>query len=91
MAAAAAGAAAALARATKASGVIVRVDVQSFREILERSPDGLVVHASGGFLTKHHRYLTSYKGLAFYTQTLKELSLPPRTDIVEADKIWIPD
>jgi CRP-like cAMP-binding protein len=83
--------AAAIVKATEASGVIVRGDVQSFREILERSPDGLVVHARAGFLTKHHRYLTSYKGLAFFTQTPKELSLSPTTEIVEADKIWIPD
>ncbi len=52
--------AAAIVKATEASGVIVRVDERSFRDILERNPDGLVVHASGGFLTKHHRYLTSY-------------------------------
>ncbi len=90
-AAAAAGAAAAIAKATKASGVIVRVSEQDFREILDRSRDGLVVHARGGFFTTHHRYLTSYKGLAFFTQVQKELSLPPTVDIVEAQKIWIPD
>lgn len=91
MSAAAAAAAAAVAQATKASGVIVRVDERGFRDILERSPEALVVHAQGGFLSKHHRYLTSYKGLAFYTQTPRPLALPPRTEIVEAKKIWIPD
>jgi hypothetical protein len=41
------------------------------------------------FSTKHH-YLTSYKGLLFYTRTQTSLPLPGAAEIVNANKIWIP-
>ena len=86
----AAGAAVAIAQATRASGVIVRVEPASFRLILERQEAPLVVHATGGFFTTSHQFLTSYKGLAFFTKTNMPLDLPADTEVVEAQKIWIP-
>jgi hypothetical protein len=47
--AAAAGAAAAIAQATKASGVIVRVNSDDFLQIVNRNSEPLVVEATGGF------------------------------------------
>jgi hypothetical protein len=41
---------AAVARATKASGVIVRVEPADFHSILARTAEPLVVHAGGGVL-----------------------------------------
>jgi hypothetical protein len=37
-----------------------------------------------------YRYLTSYKGLAFYTRARAPLDLPAGTELVQARKIWVP-
>jgi hypothetical protein len=89
-AAAGAGAAAATAQAIKASGVIVRVEPGDFLGILRRQPGALVVHATGGFLSTNYQYLTSYKGLAFFTKSSAPLDLPSGTELVQAKAIWIP-
>lgn len=88
---AAAAAAAAIAKAVKASGVIVRVESAEFEAVLGRVAEPLVVHATGGFFTPTHRYLTSYKGLAFWTKSGTPLPLPSGAEVVEAKKIWVPD
>ena len=87
---AAAGAAAAVAQAIKASGVIVRVEAEDFLGILKRQPGALVVHATGGFFSTNYQYLTSYKGLAFFTKASAPLNLPPGTELVQAKKFWMP-
>ena len=86
----AAAAAAARAKAIRASGTIVAVDSQEFLTILERHSEPLVIKAVGGVFTTTHRYLTSYKGLAFYTQSRSPLELPTHCEIISAQKIWIP-
>ena len=88
--AAGAAAAAAIANAIKASGVIVRVEPDDFLGILRRQPGALVVHATGGFFTTNYLYLTSYKGLAFFTTAPTPLDLPPGTELVQAKAIWVP-
>ena len=89
MSAGAAAAAAGIA-AIKASGVIVRVEPDDFVGLLKRQPGALVVHATGGFFSTDYRYLTSYKGLAFYTKARAPLDLPPGTELVRAKAIWVP-
>lgn len=86
----AAAAAAAITQATKASGVIVRVEPREFCRLLERQAAPLVVHAPGGFFSRSHQYLTSYKGLAFYTKSDAPLHLVGGTELIQANKIWIP-
>lgn len=88
--AAAGAAAAAIAQATKASGVIVRVEPDDFLGILRRQPNALVVQATGGFFTTSYQYLTSYKGLAFFTKSPVPLDLPSGTEVVQAGRIWVP-
>ena len=88
--AAAAAAAAAIARAIKASGAIVRVEPGEFVKLLNRNPNGLVVHAPGGFLRGGEAYLMSYKGLAFYTRSKEAFMLPATVEVIEARQIWIP-
>jgi hypothetical protein len=84
-------AAAAIAQATKASGVIVRVEPEWFSAIVEMNDEPLVVHALGSFFfNTSHQYLTSYRGLAFYTKSKTELPLPAHCQVVEAQKIWVP-
>jgi hypothetical protein len=87
---AAAAAAAAIAQAIKASGVLVTVTPPDFLAIVVRQKDALVVHAVGGFFSTNYLYLTSYKGLAFFTKSSEPLVLPSGTEIVQAKNIWIP-
>jgi hypothetical protein len=88
--AAGAAAAAAIARAIKASGVLVRLDPVEFLKILGRVPDPLVVAATGGVFTKNYQYLVGYKGLAFYTKSAEPLQLPASAEVIAAKSIWIP-
>ena len=88
---ASAGAAAtAIAEAIKASGVIIRVEFGDFLGILKRQEGPLVVHATGGFFNTSYQYLTSYKGLAFYTRTQSALELPGTCEVIKAERIWVP-
>ncbi|MBC7964541.1 MAG: hypothetical protein H7Z17_01350 [Fuerstia sp.] len=88
--ASAAAAAAAVAQAIKASGVIVRVEPADFLRILQRQQEPLVVQAAGGFFSTSYQYLSSYKGLAFFTKSPFPLTLPGGCEVVQAQKIWIP-
>jgi len=85
-----AAAAAAIAQAIKASGVIVQVEPRDFLLILQKQQAPLVVQAVGGFFTTSYQYLSSYKGLAFFTKAAEPLLLPDGCEVVEARKIWIP-
>jgi hypothetical protein len=86
----AAAAAAAIANAIKASGAIVYVEQRDFEQILNKISEPLVVYAQGGFLSAKHKYLTSYKGLFFYTKTKVPINLPGTVETILAKKIWIP-
>lgn len=87
----AAAAAAIIAQATRVSGVIVRVEPDDFLAILDWNDAPLAVHAPSGFFGRQHNYLTSYRGLAFFTRSKSELALPVHCQVVEAPKIWIPN
>lgn len=86
----AAAAAAAIANAIKASGAIVSVESTDFMTILEKSDRPLVVCSESKFLSTKYHYLTSYKGLIFYTKSDRPLMLRPSAEIIHAKKIWIP-
>ena len=89
--AAGAAAAAAIARAIKASGSIVRVEPQDFLTILSKVENPLVVLSEGGFFSTNYRYLSSYKGLAFFTKSKTPLVISGNVELITAKKIWIPD
>jgi hypothetical protein len=89
-AAGAAAAAAAIAQAIKASGVLVTVSPLDFLAVIQRQKEPLVVHAQGGFFSTNYQYLTSYKGLAFFTKSPEPLALPSGTEVVLAKGIHIP-
>jgi hypothetical protein len=89
-AAAGGAAAAAIAQAIKASGAIVRVESRDFATILTKTNEPLVVCAVGGFFSTNYQYLTSYKGLIFFTKTDTPLQLPSGCETVQSKKIWIP-
>jgi GGDEF domain-containing protein len=89
-AAAGAAVAAAIAQAMKASGVVVRLSPENFALILRRVERPLVVHSAGGFFSTRYHYLTSYRGLAFYTKSREPLALPVGTELVTAESMWMP-
>ncbi len=82
--------AAAIAQATKASGVIVRMDPEEFQQLLYRISQPLVVVARAGMLSKKYQYLVGYRGLAFFTSSAEEIHLPGGCDVVSAKQIWVP-
>lgn len=90
MAAGASAAAAAIAQAIKASGVLVRLAPDQFAQVLGRMAEPLVVYAEGGIIGTNYQYLTSYKGLAFFTKSNEPLPLPAGTELITARGIWIP-
>ena len=80
---------AAMAEASKAIGAIVCVEPQNFLAILERNEKPLVVYSLAGFLTQY-KYLTSYKGLTFFTKSKEALLIPASVETIIARKIAIP-
>lgn len=85
-----AAAAAAIADAIKASGVLVRLEPQEFVKILARANNPLVVISEGGLFSTNFRYLMSYKGLAFFTKSGDMLALPVDAEVIRAHAINIP-
>lgn len=90
MAHGAAAAAAAIANAIKASGVLVYLDPKEFQVILRKVERPLVIQAEGGIFSKNYRYMVSYKGFAFFTKTDAPLLLPSGVETIVAKKIWTP-
>ena len=82
--------AAAIAEASRASGTIVNVSPEGFQVILRKNETPLVVAARGGVFGNRYDYLTSYKGLCFFTRSSEQVQLPTRAEIVSAKKIWVP-
>jgi len=87
----AAAAAAAIANAIKASGAIVKMNPEEFLKILNKAENSVVVYShSKVFFTVKHKYLLSYRGLFFYTESASTIAIPSRVETVTAQKIWIP-
>ena len=81
---------AAIANAVKAVGVICKVEPQDFVNIVRKVDKPLVVCAEGGFFSKNFQYLTSYKGLAFFTKSPEPIRFASGAEIITAGKILIP-
>jgi len=81
---------AAMAQAVQASGAILTVDPENFSKIAAKSGKPLVVISKGGMFKSKYQYLTTYKGLVFFTKSEKELILPIDTEIINVKKIWVP-
>lgn len=82
---------AAIVNAIKASGVLVRVEAGDFLAVLRRVDEPLVVISYGGVFKKQYKYLTTYKGLAFFTKSPNPLVLPSRVEVIQAKSISIPE
>ena len=82
---------AAIANAIKATGVVVRMEPGDWLSLLKRNDNAVVVVAQGGMFKKSFRYLTSYRGLAFFTKSDQALILPARTEVITAKSISLPE
>ena len=82
---------AAIANAIKATGVVVRLEPGEWLSILKRTENPLVVVSQGGMFKPKFQYLTSYRGLAFFTKSPSALVLPGRVDIITAKSMSVPD
>jgi hypothetical protein len=78
-------------QAIKASGVLVQVEPTVFLTLVGKADEPAVVVAYGGTFRKRYQYLTSYKGLAFFTKSGAPLVLPRKCETMRGEKIWIPD
>jgi hypothetical protein len=80
----------AIVNAMNAAGVCVRLAPEEFEKILRLLERPLVVHAEGGLFSTKYQYLAAYKGFVFYTKSSTALPLPNGTELVKANKIWVP-
>lgn len=76
--------------AVRAYGMIVKLNAEEFLRLIERQTAPLIVHSAGKFLFVRHKYLTTYKGLAFNTSSSEPLPLPGDAEVIEANAIWMP-
>lgn len=76
--------------ALKAIGTVIKLAPPDFAKILRRTQRPLVVHAVGGVWSTKYLYLTSYRGLAFFTKASKPIPLPPDAEIILAEEISLP-
>jgi hypothetical protein len=83
--------AAAVANAIKASGVVVRLDPPEWVKIIKRGDNPLIVISRGGMFRRKYQYLTTYRGLAFYTTSEHPIMLPGRVELINAKSISVPD
>ena len=88
--AAAAGAHQAMMNAVKASGAIIKVLPEEFNKVLYKLKEPLVVYSEFHFFSTSYKYLVSHKGLVFYTRSPQPLELPSGTEVIRAQKVWIP-
>jgi hypothetical protein len=79
------------AQGVMASGLLVRLEPEEFSKVLLRMKEPLVVVVEGGIFSTHYHYLTSYKGLPFYTKSDRQLPLPADAEVINAGSISIPD
>ncbi len=87
----AAAAAAEIARAIKASGAIIELVPEEFLKIASMNEKLLIVWCyEKGIFSEAYKYMTSYKGLFFYTKSKFSIEFPKDTEFINSKKIWIP-
>jgi hypothetical protein len=75
-------------QAGRSSGLLVRLSPEEFSRLVSRTSDQLVVVVEGD---SHYHYLTSHKGVPFYTRSQNRLQLPPNAEVVIAEGMSLPD
>ncbi|MDN5200820.1 hypothetical protein QQ008_05595 [Fulvivirgaceae bacterium BMA10] len=82
---------AAIQNAIKASGAIIKIEVNEFVSLLSKMDPGLVIESQGGLFSASFKYLTSYKGFVFYTKSGDRLSISGKHEMIRAKRIWVPE
>jgi hypothetical protein len=77
-----------VAKSSRSSSLLVRVGPEEFSKLLFRIKEPLVVVVEGD---SYYHYLTSHKGLPFYTESKEQLRLPAGAEVVNAEGMSIPD
>lgn len=80
-----------VANAQKAQGAIITVDAENFQRVVRMAEAPLVVHGAAGIFSSKHAYVTSYRGLTFYTKVPKPLTFSAGVEMIEADRVSIPE
>lgn len=79
-------------KAILSSGIFVKVDAVTFLTILANIEAPLIVVSHERILfSAIHKYLTTYRGLIFCTESNEPLILPQGSDMIEAKRIWMPN
>ena len=82
---------AAMMNAIKASGVIVRVEPDTFARLVAKQDEPLVVRHYGGMFKKKWELLAAYRGFVFYTKAVDLPPLPGRTEYIDAEHLSVPE
>ncbi len=77
-------------KAVTAKGAHVLLEPQDFTLLVHRMEAPLVVTARVGIIKTSYRYLTSYKGMFFYTISGAGLQFSPQVELVTAGRIRMP-
>lgn len=77
--------------AMRAIGTVVKLDASNFQKMLRRTKRPLVIHAEGGVFSTKYLYLTSYRGMTFFTKSNAPLALPPDAELIIAEEISVPE
>lgn len=68
-------------------GTGVRVKSEDFLNILSKSQDPLVIFTAEGFFTKIYKYVTTYKGFVFFTESLDRFEFSSDIEVIQAQSI----
>jgi hypothetical protein len=74
----------------KVVGSSVEVDVDTFRDLMQRKGAGLIVTAKSGFFTKTFKYQLFYDDFIFLVSTGSSIVIPKEFTLVVAEKIFNP-
>jgi len=64
--------------------VVVETEPEDFMSVISKSEKPLVITVSSGVMKKEYKYLTTCRGLIFFTRSKTPLELPPGIDVVVA-------
>ena len=76
--------------AIKATGAIVQIKEEDFRNLVAKMDRGLVIEKPGGTFLSSYKYSTSYKGFIFFCRTKNPITIPSRLEKIQAKYIWTP-
>lgn len=86
----AAAAQAAIQNAIKASGAIVRIEAEDFKNLISKMENGLVIEKLATGWVSNYKYSTSYKGFIFYCKSKEQIVVPTRLEKINTRQLWVP-